>query len=93
MGRKGVGLVRLIDSDALKVKAFGDEFGEAIVYVQDIDEAPTIDAVPVDKIVLYDLSINTKTRTAKAVFMFGDKRITLCWDCGELAPVVPELHM
>ena len=53
-----------------------------------VEELPAIDAVPVDKMVLYDLSINTKTRTAKAVFLFGDKKITLCRDCGELATVV-----
>lgn len=36
---------RLIDADALKRKAVPDEeTGEGIVYVQDIDEAPTVDA-------------------------------------------------
>ena len=43
--------MRLIDVDALKEKAFSDPdttmSGEALVYVQDIDEAPTVDAVPV----------------------------------------------
>ena len=39
---------RLIDANALKVKGFADpETGEGIVYVQDIDEAPTVDAVEV----------------------------------------------
>jgi hypothetical protein len=42
---------RLIDANALKVKGFADpETGEGIIYVQDIDEAPTVDAVEVVKI-------------------------------------------
>lgn len=46
-----MGEMRLIDASALKEKAFSDPdttmSGEAMVYVQDIDDAPTIDAVPV----------------------------------------------
>ena len=39
---------RLIDANALKRKAEPEEVtGEGIVYVQDIDEAPTVDAVEV----------------------------------------------
>lgn len=39
---------RLIDANALKEKAEPEEVtGEGIVYVQDIDEAPTVDAVEV----------------------------------------------
>lgn len=42
--------MRLIDADELKKKAFSDPdttmSGEALVYVQDIDEAPTIEAEP-----------------------------------------------
>ena len=39
---------RLIDANALKEKAFAEtESGEGVVYVQDIDEAPTVDAVEV----------------------------------------------
>lgn len=39
---------RLIDANALKVKAFPEpDSGEWIVYVQDIDEAQTVDAVEV----------------------------------------------
>ena len=39
---------RLIDANALKLKAFADDVsGEGIVYVQDIDEQPTVDAVEV----------------------------------------------
>lgn len=39
---------RLIDANTLKSKAFSDpDSGEAIVYLQDIDEAPTVDAVEV----------------------------------------------
>lgn len=40
--------MRLIDVDKLKGKAFaGPDDGEHFVYCQDIDEAPTVDAVPV----------------------------------------------
>ena len=39
---------RLIDANKLKTKAISDpDSGEGIVYVQDIDEAPTVDAVEV----------------------------------------------
>ena len=40
--------MRLINADELKGKAFADpDDGEYFVYCQDIDEAPTVDAVPV----------------------------------------------
>lgn len=40
--------MRLIDADELKGKAFADpDDGEYFVYCQDIDEAPTVDAIPV----------------------------------------------
>lgn len=40
--------MRLIDADELKGKAFADpDDGEHFVYCQDIDEAPTVDAVSV----------------------------------------------
>lgn len=40
--------MRLIDADELKTKGFADEeTGEGIVCVEDIDKAPTIDAMPV----------------------------------------------
>ena len=39
---------RLIDANTLKAKAFADpDSGEAMVYLQDIDESPTVDAVKV----------------------------------------------
>ena len=39
---------RLIDANKLKTKAIADpDSGEGIVYVQDIDEAPTVDVVEV----------------------------------------------
>lgn len=42
--------MRLIDADELKGKAFADpDDGEYFVYCQDIDEAPTVDAVPAVK--------------------------------------------
>lgn len=40
--------MRLIDADGLKGKAFADpDDGEHFVYCKDIDEAQTVDAVPV----------------------------------------------
>lgn len=43
--------MRLIDADELKGKAFADpDDGEYFVYCQDIDEAPTVDAVPVSEL-------------------------------------------
>lgn len=40
--------MRLIDTNELKGKAIADpDNGEYFVYCQDIDEAPTVDAVPV----------------------------------------------
>ena len=43
--------MRLIDADELKGKAFADpDDGEHFVYCQDIDEAPTVDAVPVSEL-------------------------------------------
>lgn len=40
--------MRLIDADELKGKAVADpDDGEYFVYCQDIDEAPTVDSVPV----------------------------------------------
>lgn len=40
--------MRLIDADELKGKAIADpDDGECFVYCQDIDEAPTVDSVPV----------------------------------------------
>ena len=39
---------RLIDANALKVKGFADhDTGEGIVFVEDIDKAPTVEAVEV----------------------------------------------
>lgn len=39
-------MARLIDADALKAKAHADpDSGEGFVWVQDIDEAPAVDAV------------------------------------------------
>ena len=41
-------MARLIDADKLKAKANADpDSGEGFVWAQDIDEAPTVDAVPV----------------------------------------------
>lgn len=51
-----------------------------------IAEAPTIDAVPVDKIQFTDLYLDGCE--AIAVFKFGNQGITLRKKCDELAPVV-----
>ena len=41
---------RLIDANALKLEAWPERCtGEGIVYVEDIDNAPTVDAVEVEK--------------------------------------------
>ena len=37
--------MRPIDADALKAKAFGDRKG--LIHTADVDDAPTVDAVPV----------------------------------------------
>ena len=43
--------MRLIDADGLKGKAFADaDDGEHFVYCKDIDEAPTVDAVPLSEL-------------------------------------------
>lgn len=42
-----------------------------------IAEAPTIDAVPVDKIMFLELSVDKKTKTAKAVIELGDRKFQL----------------
>ena len=43
--------MRLIDADELRGKAIADpDDGEYFVYCQDIDEAPTVDAVPVSEL-------------------------------------------
>lgn len=57
--------MRLIDADKLKGKAFADpDDGEHFVYCQDIDEAPTVDAVPLSELTalrdtLYDMDAIT----------------------------------
>ena len=39
--------MRLIDADAIKEKSYYSEDGYLVVDVPDIDDAPTIDAVPI----------------------------------------------
>ena len=51
-----------------------------------IEDAPTIDAVPVDKIHFTDLYLDG--REAIAVFKFGNQGITLRKKCEDFAPVV-----
>ena len=63
--------MRLIDADGLKGKAFADpNDGEYFVYCQDIDEAPTVDAVPLSELTalrdtLYDMDAITFRGMAK----------------------------
>ena len=77
--------VRLIDANALKEQAFADtETGEGIVYVEDIDEAPTIDPEslrPKGKWRLNDDGSGTCLRCC---------RITAaCWDYDNALPYCP----
>lgn len=63
---------RLIDANALKEKAEPEEVtGEGIVYVQDIDEAPTVDAVEV---------VRCKDCTKRTYSMFDG--CAVCHPCG-----------
>lgn len=63
--------MRLIDADGLKGKAFADpDDGEHFVYCQYIDEAPTVDAVPLSELTalrdaLYDMDAITFRGLAK----------------------------
>lgn len=59
---------------------------EACVCVDDIESAPTIDAVPVDKIQFTDLYLDGIE--AIAVFKFGNQGITLRKKCEDFVPVV-----
>ena len=44
-------MARLISYDYIRQKALADpDSGEAVVYLQDIAEAPTVDAVPVSEL-------------------------------------------
>lgn len=82
--------MRLIDADALKEKRYRmhSEFlgTVSVVAVRDIDEAATIDAVPVDNIHFTDLYLDGSE--AIAVFKFGNQGITLRKKCEDFAPVV-----
>lgn len=66
---------RLIDANALKVKAFPEpDSGEWIVYVQDIDEAPTVDAVEVVRCkdcIHYDFGVCLKIYSDGAVSQYA----------------------
>lgn len=77
----------LIRRNKLKEEYLKYDFFPAIIS-RLLKEAPAVDAVPIDEMELYQFSIDTKTHMVKAVFKFGEKKITLCRDCGELAPVV-----
>lgn len=63
--------MRLIDADELNGKAFADpDDGEYFVYCQDIDEAPTVDAVHISELIalrdtLYDMDAITFRGLAK----------------------------
>ncbi len=74
--------MRLIDADGLKGKAFADpDDGEHFVYCQDIDEAQTVDAVPVIRCRECE---NWKPNGSKAARKIGDplERHGWCEVCG-----------
>lgn len=85
--------MRLIDADALHMRRADPESCIRSEYVcgwntavAAIEAAPTIDAVPVDKIHFTDLYLDGSE--AIAVFKFGNQGITLRKKCEEFAPVV-----
>ena len=86
---------RLIDANALKEKAEPEEVtGEGIVYVQDIDEAPTVDAVEVvhaewqiyETVPSLEKAVRCSACKHTAYYMkdrWADIRLTnYCPDCG-----------
>lgn len=77
--------MRLIDADKLKGKAFADpDDGEHFVYCQDIDEAPTVDAVPLSELTalrdtLYDMDAITfrgLTKINQLIAKYGGQGIS-----------------
>lgn len=69
--------MRLIDADELKGKAIADpDDGEHFVYCQDIDEAPTVDAVPVARFQESEKHIVYLQKQWQAAEMF------ICTMCG-----------
>ena len=69
--------MRLIDADELKGKAFADpDDGEHFVYCQDIDEAPTVDAVPVARFQEREKAVVQLRKKWQAAEMF------ICTMCG-----------
>lgn len=81
--------MRLIDADAKElVNRININFGGVTRFVVKsiLKDAPTIDAVPVDKIHFTDLYLDGSE--AIAVFKFGNQGITLRKRCEDFAPVV-----
>nr|DAH22805.1 MAG TPA: Protein of unknown function (DUF551) [Caudoviricetes sp.] len=69
--------MRLIDADELKGKAIADpDDGEYFVYCQDIDEAPTVDAVPVARFQEREKAVVQLRKKWQAAEMF------ICTMCG-----------
>ncbi len=69
--------MRLIDADELKGKAIADpDDGEYFVYCQDIDEAPTVDAVPVVRFQEREEAVAQLRKKWQAAEMF------ICTMCG-----------
>lgn len=69
--------MRLIDADELKGKAIADpDDGEHFVYCQDIDEAPTVDAVPVVRFQEREEAVAQLRKKWQAAEMF------ICTMCG-----------
>ena len=76
--------MRLIDADELKEKAIADpDDGEHFVYCQNIDEAPTVDAVPVSELIalrdtLYDtdeITLHGIYRLNKLIAKYDSKEV------------------
>lgn len=78
--------MRLIDADALLARYDRIHVGAPGAARKMIEDAPTIDAVPVDKIHFTDLYLDGIE--AIAVFKFGNQGITLRKKCEDFVHVV-----
>lgn len=68
-------MARYIDADALKEEGYADEeTGEGIVRVQDIDEAPTIEARPV---------VRGEWIAEMIPNIWDDDYVDICYKCSE----------
>lgn len=82
---------RLIDANALKEKAEPEEVtGEGIVYVQDIDEAPTVDAVEVVHAEWLDIRFDSMWRSMLATCSHCEVRGEVRVKANECGFAVPD---